>query len=438
MASLAELLTQRIPPNDLAAERALIGAVLVGTDPIPPLLPEEFYKESHRKIWAACLAVAQLDGRPHLVTVAAYLEGRKELAEVGGPAHLGLCVEEGCCFHQLTGAARVIRDLSTQREKIRLGAELAASGTLTHAEIEGRLASMPGPLAQAIWDPNATWHNITARWADTPLRSGWSPLDSMTGGLWPGELVVIGGRLSHGKTAWMTAMALRMAAAGISVDILTLEDPVEAIMRRLLAQLTGISYRRLRLGEISDSERESVERAVRRLGDLPLRVTGVDKHGQATEDGVLGLLSRMTGQVVMLDHLQRVTTRDQSRAYALERVLGKIHGLAQRMHHVAVVNCQLNREVETRKDGKPLLSDLRDTGAVEILARQVWLLSWPKKWDPARDVRDYLVDVAKASESGTGPIEFRWDPATGRFWTPDEGPPWDLIGEPSWLTDKDG
>jgi replicative DNA helicase len=132
-----------------------------------------------------------------------------------------------------------------------------------------------------------------------------------------------------------------------------------------------------------------------------------------------------------------VQTRDQNRAYGLERVLGRIHALAQRTGKVAWVNCQLNREVETRKDGRPTLADLRDTGAVEIFARQVWLLSWPRKWDHKRDYRDYLVDVAKSSESGTGPVDLRWDPPTGRFWTPDEGAPWDLAPAPGWVTDKD-
>jgi len=439
MSTPADLLTSKIPPHDLGAERALIGAVLcaAGQVPTPPLRPEEFYKEAHRKIWAACLAVEALDGAAHLVTVAAYLEGRKELDEVGGPSHLALCIEDGCCLYPLTGAARVVRELATQRQKIQLGADLVQDSTLTPAEIDGRLAAMPGPLAQALWDPAHTWETITSRWGEAGLRTGWSTLDRLTGELWPGELIVVGGRTSHGKSAFMCATALRMAAEGMTVDIVTLEDPIEAITRRLVAVLTGIAYRRLRIGDISDIERATAARAVGVLSHLPLHVTGIDRHGQATEDGVLGLLSQATGRVVILDHLQRVVTKDQSRAYALERVLGRIHSLAQRTGQVAWVNCQLNREVEARKDGKPTLADLRDSGAIEILARQVWLLSWPRKWDPKRDYRDYLVDVAKASESGTGPVDFRWDPATGRFWTPDEGPPWDLEQTPAWVTDKD-
>src|SRR3990167_4878649 len=99
MPSLAELLTSKIPPHDLACERALIGAVLcaAGQVPTPPLLPQEFYTEAHRHIWAACQAVEALDGRARLLTVAAHLEAHGHLEETGGPAHLGLCVEEGCC-----------------------------------------------------------------------------------------------------------------------------------------------------------------------------------------------------------------------------------------------------------------------------------------------------------------------------------------------------
>ena len=434
---LVKLLSLPVPPHDLSAERVVLGAVLSGATPLPPLRQEEFFADRHRLIWAACQAVEALDGRAGLVTVAAQLAADDTLAEAGGPAHLALCAEEGSVLPSLLGAARVVRELAQQRALIHLGHELARDGTLSHAEIAGRLAAMPGPVAQAIWDPVETWAAITARWGAEDLRTGWDPLDRLTGGLWPGELLVVGGRTSHGKTAFMTATALRMVLAGTPVDIVTLEDPVEAITRRLVAQITGISYRRLRAGELDEAQRAAATVAIARLAGLPLRVTGIDRHGEGTEDGVLGLLAQATGRVVMLDHLQRVVTRDPSRAYALERVLGRIHALAQRTGQVAWVNCQLNREVEARKDGRPTLADLRDSGAIEILARQVWLLSWPRKWDAKRYYRDYLVDVAKAMESGTGPVDFRWDPATGRCWTPDEGPPWDLEQTPTWVTDKD-
>lgn len=442
MATLTDLLTTRVPPQDLACERALIGAALCGMDPLPPLLAEEFYLERHRRIWAACQAVTDLDGRCTAPTVAAYLHQRGELEEAGGPVHLALCLDEGCTVTPLAGPARVIRDLARKRAVIRLGTEIAQEGyepgdPLAEAELQRRLAALPGPLAQAIWDPLEAWQRIRARWGEDGVRAGWGPLDRMTGGMWPGELIIVAGRTSHAKTAFAAAAALRMALdGGIGVDVLTLEDPVPAMTRRLVSGLTGISFRRLRTGALTESEIERAAHAVAQLARLPIRVTGVDRHGQSSEDGVLGLLAQTTGQVVILDHLQRVWTRDQSRAYGLERVLGRIHAHVQRTGQVAWVNCQLNRQVESRKDGRPVLADLRDSGAIEILARQVWLLSWPHKWDTARDRRDYLIDVAKNSEGPTGEVPMRWDSTSGRFWTDEEGPPRDLAdAPPSWVTE---
>lgn len=442
MATLTELLTERIPPQDLSCERALIGAALCGLDPLPPLLPEEFSREAHRRIWAACQAVDHLDGRCTLPTVAAYLAHRGELDESGGLAHLALCMDEGCAVVPITGPARVVRDLARKRAVITLGTDLVQRGytpgdPAAEAELQRQLAALPGPLAQGIWDPPTAWAQIRARWGQDGMRTGWAALDAMAGGLWPGELIVLAGRTSHGKTSVSAAAAVRMAQSeGISVDLITLEDPVPAMTRRLIANLSGISFRRLRTGDLSNAEAARADRAVAQLSGLPLHVTGIDRFGQASEDGVLGLLAQATGQVVMIDHLQRIWTKDQSRAYGLERVLSRIHSHVQRTGQVAWVNCQLNRQVEGRKDGKPLLSDLRDSGAIEILARQVWIASWPKKWDDNRNWREYQIDVAKNSEGQTGVVEMRWDPPTGRFWTREEGAPEDLGGEaPTWVNE---
>ncbi len=433
--SPAEALTE-VPPHDLAVERALLGAVMTGRDPLPPLLAEEFYAQRHRLLWSVIQELHAFDGRAPAEVVSAVLRRRGQLEEAGGPAHLALCVEEGCTLYPLTGAARIIRDLARERAMLHLGADLLAQG-LSRPEVEARLAAMPGPVAQAIWAPADAWARIRARWGEARIETGWAPLDEVTGGFAPGELVVIGGRTSHGKTSFACAAALRLAAGGIPVDILTLEDPVEAITRRLVATLTGIGVRRLGTGQIAPSEEEAAQRAIADLARLPLTVTGIDRHAQATEEGVLGLLAACRGQVIILDHLQRVQTKDPSRAYALERVLGRIHGHAQRAGQVAWVNCQLNREVEVRKDGRPTLADLRDSGSIEILARQIWLLSWPVRWDPKRDWRDYLVDVAKNSEGPVRKVAFRWEPSCGRFWTeadPDGGGD---DGVPAWVTSED-
>jgi replicative DNA helicase len=440
MTTLAELLSEP-PPHDLGCERALIGAVLCGMDPLPPLDCKEFFLDAHQRIWAACQELEQVDGRCTLPTVAAQLDQRGELGQAGGLDRLCQCLDEGCTVSPITGLARIIRERARQRAVIHLGAEMMHDGyrlddPLADAELQRRVAALPGPLVQAIWDPEHTWQGIRQRWGQDGIRTGWAELDGMTGDLWPGELVIVAGRTSHGKTAFAAAAAVRMALREITVDVITLEDPVSALTRRLIANLSGIAFRRLRVGDLSDHELAQASAAVTVLKRLPVHVTGIDQHGQASEDGVLGLLAQTTGTVVIIDHLQRIWTKDNSRAYGLERVLARIHGHVQRTGQVAWINCQLNRLVETRKDGRPVLADLRDSGAIEILARQVWLLSWPMRWDSGRDWRDYQLDIAKNSEGRTGFVPFRWDAPTGRFWTAEEGPPDDLRGDlPAWVTD---
>jgi replicative DNA helicase len=398
----------------LPLERALIGGIMFANDTrIPPLISDEFFADHHRVIWDAIMTIADRNEVPDLTTLQAELVLSGQLANAGGPAHLALCVEEGCIALHVMQYARQIREGARARAIRALGAELQSAG-LTEAEIAERLDAMPGPLTSEIFDPHAAWGRIQAGWGEERIRLGIATMDRMTGGLGRGELLVVAGRTSHGKTAFTCDAALRLAKAGVPVEIITLEETQEAIVRRLVAAMAGIETRRLKSGALEPGDQRHASDAVHRLAELPLVVTGLESMRSLDEVNVLGVTAQSKATVVMLDHLQKVLTRDESRVYGLERVLNRLHAMAIKNHRVVWVNAQLNRETEIRK-GPPELSDLRDSGAIEILARQVWMLYWPAKHHPERQAWEYEVYIRKNSDGGTGLVPLIFSAASGQF-----------------------
>lgn len=419
MTSLGDLLTHKIPPHDLGAERAVIGACILEPSAMVPLLPAEFYAEKHRKIWVAMLELLEKDGTFDSVTIAGQLQSTGDLEGAGGPAHLGQCIEEALIVSSVKGVARMIREKSNERELIKLGTEMIGSvyegKRLSELDVIQRLEGLPGSLSTAIYDPAVNWHRIVERWGKSLIKTGWDGLDKVLLGFDLGELVVIAGRPSHGKTAFGLALMRKVAGAGTTVDYLALEESDDVATRRLISGVSGVDNYRLKIGNISPAEFADAELAVKALQELPLNVTGLDTMRNLDEDTVVGMAARALGKVVIIDHAQKVNTKGESRTYGLERFLNRLHAIGIRQQKVIIVLWQLNRRME-QEERPPRLSDLRDSGGAEQAARQVLLLYWPWKVKPEEhDALSYQIAVAKNSDGGTGNVTMAYDAKCGRF-----------------------
>lgn len=380
---------------------------------MPPLLPSEFLSRGHQAIWVAMQGLAELDGRPSLPTLHRALAQADDLALAGGPAHLALCVEEAHVPAYVPGCARQIREAARERALHALGQELAREG-LDEPEIRARLDAMPGPLTAPLYDARAAWHQIEASWGERRILTHVAPLDTMTAGLTPGELVVVAGRTSAGKTAWCCHLALALANHNTPATILTLEETEAAITRRLIANLSGVPVWKLKTGTLTPSEERDARLAVEWIAALPLRVVSLETVRVLDEGHVVATVAAQDSPVVFIDHLQKIATGDDSRVYGLERVMNALHAVGVRQRRVLITACQLSRLVESEKRA-PRIPDIRDSGAIEQAARQIWLLHWPARFDPTLDPTDYELHVAKNSDGGTGVIPLRFDPRSGRF-----------------------
>lgn len=394
MPTLPTALNPDLDPETLALERALLGGCLSeGTGPAAwpsRVQPGEFLLDRHATIWGIMRDLTETVDRPDTLLVAHELARRGQFADIGGPAYLALLLEEGCLAYALDGYADRIRTASLGRYRRALAAQLANdphdAATLEHLLAgEGQGTEIRLSLAQAAEErPRPA------------ITTGLPGLDRMTGGIRPGTVTVLGGRTSHGKSSFLAELAYRMASQGTSVDVLELEETAYRIAQRLT----------LHRGTDPDW--------------LPISI--IRLRGGVSEAAVVASVAASPADVVILDHVQQIPTPGAwSRAYGLEQLLSRLAHVAVRGGKALLVAAQLNRGMEARKD-EPTLADLRDSGSLEQIARQVWLVYWPAKHDSSVSPNEYVVTVAKHSEGPTGRLLLTWDAVTGRFWDRDGAP----------------
>lgn len=405
-----------INPDVIEYERALIGGCLADTRGCrvwPPLRPEEFLLERHRIVWQTMLDLTETTDHPTLLDVTTDLTRTGMLDVVGGVAEVAQMVEAGAHVFDFQGYGRRIREAATERARIAFGKDLAAHPQMTGEALERAMRTLESTTAIPSLLPSETFRaEQERRQLEPPRRTGLRALDDkLAGGVAPGQVIVIGGRTSHGKTAFSTFLARTMARGGLPVDYLALEESTESIHARWISQVAGIPLFALRHGELAAPDQQAAERAALELDTLPLTVL---RLRVAREEDVLAAVSASRAPVVILDHLQQVITAGRTRVYELERVMGRLSGIAASDRKVILVTAQVGRGADQRGEA-PQLADLRDSGAIEQIARQVWLLYWPARHKNGANPAEYEVNVAKNSEGPTGVVHLTWDPRTGRF-----------------------
>lgn len=392
-------------------ERALIGAWLTDPrQPRPPLQPEEFFLERHRLLWRTFGELEATGLRPDLALVSQHLRSTGQLDEGGGPAYLAQCVEEGCLAMQVDGYARLVREAARSRGLRRLGQELMASGA-TVEEVERRLSELPTALTLRHLPGVRLWESIQLAWLEAPILLGIPPVDRLAR-LMRGDLMVIGGRTSMGKTALLVSATVRLLEAGHSVAYYSLETPAEAVWRRLIAAKSRVGLAGLRYGALGATDFQLANEASEWLSGQPLTVRDVRALGSKTAPRILEAFASERAEVVILDHVQEVVTDSDNRAFDLGQFVARLKERALVSEVVMIVAAQLSRLTD-RHRGLPVLGELKETGGLEEKADVVLLLHhWVRAGDQKRAPDELEVVVAKNRDGATGRITVRFDVRT--------------------------
>jgi replicative DNA helicase len=387
--------TAAVPPHHLAAEKSVLGAVLLDERHLHALLveeqlrPEHFYREQHGAIFAAMLELYNADRKIDHLTVAETLQRRHKLDEIGGPE----AIEELAAWVPATGNAReygrIVHEHAQMRALLSATYEIQADVLSRDAPARDLLERAERAMLEVAHDERQRTiraiadilHEETDRLhfrsvQKSPLTgtpSGFKDLDELTGGFQPGNLIVLAARPSMGKSALVANIAENAALAGHAVALFSLEMSEAELAQRFVASQARVKGEDLRRGRVAEARWPKILEACQRLADAPLYVddssdTGVLDvraksrriHHQLQHRGGLGL--------IIVDYLQlmRHEGRIESRVEQVGQISRGLKGLARELGVPVIALSQLSRNVEQRGGDKvPILSDLRESGQIE-------------------------------------------------------------------------
>lgn len=386
----------RIPPHSIEAESSLLGALLLDNeamDQISNVLTEEdFYRHEHRLIYRHLTALIAADKPADVVTVFEELRSQSKDQDFGGLAYINQLAQYVPSAGNIKRYAELVRERSIQRKLIAVGDQIAASGFNTDGKAVSvlldeaekkvfKIGEEGSRLKEGFHSLDKLVHNLIIKIderADNPvdvtgLKTGFYELDRMTSGLQPGDLVILAARPSMGKTSFAINIAEHVAInEGLPVAVFSMEMGAEQLAVRIVGSIGRINQTHLRTGRLTDDEWPRLTEAIERLRGVKLNIdetpglTVIELRGNARRlarmnNGKLGL--------IVVDYLQLMTTssgaNEDNRATALGEISRGLKMLAKELACPVITLSQLNRGVEQRADKRPMMSDLRESGAIE-------------------------------------------------------------------------
>ena len=444
---------RKVAPVSAEAERALLGALMMDGDLLDEtaelVTPRDFGVKKHRVIYESMCALAANGKAIDMVTVIQWLTDTRNLNNAGGADHVAELYARCVSTANVRTYAEVVRDLSIRRTLARVGNRISqsalSSGGLEAHDLLDRaeqdiykitdqdLSDVSVELDDRFCAELVDWLRERERNASdvTGLRTGLKHFDSMTAGLQKGDLIVIAGRPSQGKTSLAMTIARNAALADKPTGVLvfSLEMSREQLALRMVSSVTGVDFKDLRIGRLG-KDWSQVNTAV---GEIKNSRLMINDNRMMTVERIRSLVRRIARAerkadrrlgLVVIDYLQLMhavspNNRDQNRNLELGSICRSLKALAGDADVPILLLSQLNREVERRPQHKVRLSDLRDSGAIEQDADMVVFVGDPKEENPA--LRPLY--IAKQRNGPTGECEVVFDAPTLTFKNADEAPP---------------
>ena len=403
----------------MEAEQALLGSILIDAVALAVvgdmLAPDMLWHERHRTIYRAILHLNDEDKPYDLIATAEQLRAQGDMDAVGGPVYLTGLVDMAAAPSLVEYYAGIIRDKYIRRNMIQAANEIATMAQEEAGDLDEQASQAQAILHQAVSQANAGGFTTIGDAAERFWRSvygkgpigvitGFSYLDTATGGFQPGDVVVLAARPGQGKTTLAIQIAHTVAKAGGPVAFFSLEMSAQQIANRLLVGLGKLSNHAIRQRNLTPTEWDAGEGIVKQLAGMPwyvddqagLTTTQVRARARRlkTELGSLGLVVVDFLQLLG-DKQERGTSRNELVAYMARSM--KI--MARELQAPVLLLSQLNRNIETRQDKRPTLADLRDSGEIEQVADVVIFIHQPgEKGSPAREL---LIEKQRMLPPGT-------------------------------------
>ncbi|MDA8596161.1 replicative DNA helicase [Flavobacteriaceae bacterium] len=443
----------RIPPQAVELEEAVLGALMIdkkGLDEVIDILsPEAFYKTAHQHIFKAIVTLFN-DSKPtDLLTVANQLKQDGNLDKAGGDYYLVQLSQKVASSAHVEFHARIILQKSLQRQLIGLSGEIIEDAYDETTDVfdlldkaETKLFEVTqGNLKKNSEDANSLVRQALEKIEEisnkdglSGLQTGFAKLDALTSGWQPSDLIIIAARPGMGKTAFVISMAKNMAIDyNQGVAVFSLEMSSVQLITRMISSETGLTSEKLRKGNLEPHEWEQLNVKVKNLSDAPVYIDDTpslsifDLRAKARR-----LVSQHDVKILIIDYLQLMTAGGAggNREQEISMISRNLKALAKELNVPVIALSQLSRSVETRGGSKrPLLSDLRESGAIEQDADIVSFIFRPEyygltEWDdddhtPCEGQGEFI--VAKHRNGGLDNIRLKFTGHLAKFSDLEEG-----------------
>ncbi len=392
LSSDAETLALKIPPHSIEAEQAVLGGAFLDKEAwdkvVERVREEDFYRKDHRIIFRAISSLSE-DGQPYdIVTVAEWLENHQLLDEAGGMRNLAALAENTPSASNISAYADIVRKRSILRQLISATTdindtvfnpqgrsseqilEFAEQTVFEIAENENRgrksYQEIKEYLKEALNRVDELFHKDSPI---TGIATGFEDLDIKTAGFQRSDLIIVAGRPSMGKTAFAVNIAENAAIKGQhSVAIFSMEMPGEQLAMRMMSSLGRIDQHKVRTGKLDDEDWPRLTSAVGMLQETRMFIDDTPALTPAELRARCRRISREHGlDLVVVDYLQlmQVAGTNENRATEISEISRSLKAMAKELKVPVIALSQLNRSLESRTDRRPVMSDLRESGAIE-------------------------------------------------------------------------
>ncbi len=439
----------RIPPQDIEAEKSLLGAIMISDGVLPEILtiirPQDFYDERHRIIFAAMASLYDQHKPVDLLTLTSELKKTKQLKEIGGAPYLTELSNFVPAASHAKAYADIVEKTSTRRRLIKAGTEIANKAYEEDADAgeligaaEKQLFEVSDKIIKSDYVP---MENLLAdaferieqlqknKGALRGLKTGFRDLDKKTAGFQKGDLIIIGARPAMGKTTFAQNIAYNIASINKKgVLFFSMEMAANEIVDRMISDVSGVDNWKMRTGNLTEEEFQRIGDALGEMDELPLYIDDTssmtivelrNKARRAMHDHDIG--------IVIVDYLQLIQGSDRYKGNRVQEVTEISRGLkilARELEIPVVALAQLSRSVTGRDDPRPVLSDIRESGSIEQDADLVMFLHRPDYYrqndDNYEETHITELIVAKHRHGAVGKIELYFHPELLRFMSLDK------------------
>jgi replicative DNA helicase len=438
----------KLPPHSVEAEQSVLGGILLDTsawDKIVDLIGEsDFYRFEHRLIYRHIAHLTDRAKPVDVITVAESLESNAELDKAGGLAYLGSLAQNVPSAANIRRYAEIVRERSIMRKLAEVGSDIATSAynpagrdadqlldeaesrvfQIAEAGERGRQGFVPiPPLLSKVVERIETLYGRDNASDVTGIATGFTDLDSMTSGMQPGELIIVAGRPSMGKTAFAINIAEHVALeVAKPVAIFSMEMGGTQLAMRMIGSVGLLNQHTLRTGKLEDDDWSRMTHALGRLNDAPIFI---DETAALNALELRSRARRLHRQndglgLIVVDYLQLMSASSgkasENRATEISEISRSLKALAKELQVPVMALSQLNRSLEQRPNKRPMMSDLRESGAIEQDADLILFIYRDEVYNPdSPDKGKAEIIIGKQRNGPIGKVELTFRGEYTRF-----------------------